>query len=66
MSEEAKSDNGMEHLQDTVSPADSAEPPSVEMDVSNDRGHRKVRTGVVVGDRADKTITVMVLSLIHI
>ena len=60
MSEEAKSDNGMEHLQDTVSPADSAEPPSVEMDVSNDRGHRKVRTGVVVGDRADKTITVMV------
>ena len=60
MSEEAKSDNGMEHLQDTVSPVDSAEPPSVEMDVSNDRGHRKVRTGVVVGDRADKTITVMV------
>ena len=60
MSEEAKSDNGMEHLQDTVSPTDSAEPPSVEMDVSNDRSHRKVRTGVVVGDRADKTITVMV------
>ena len=60
MSEEAKSDNGMEHLQDTVSPADSADPPSVEMDVSNDRSHRKVRTGVVVGDRADKTITVMV------
>ena len=60
MSEEAKSDNGMEHLQDTVSPVDSAEPPSVEMDVSNDRAHRKVRTGVVVGDKADKTITVIV------
>ncbi|MCH2465809.1 MAG: 30S ribosomal protein S17 [Gemmatimonadetes bacterium] len=30
------------------------------MDVSSDRGHRKVRTGVVVGDKADKTITVMI------
>ena len=60
MSEEAKGDNGMEHVEDTASPADSAESPSVEMAVSNDRAHRKERTGVVVGDRADKTITVMV------
>ena len=62
MSEEAKGDNGMEHVEDTASPADSdsAESPSVEMAVSNDRGHRKERTGVVIGDRADKTITVMV------
>ena len=27
---------------------------------SSERGRRKVRTGVVVGDRADKTVTVMV------
>ena len=27
---------------------------------SSDRARRKVRTGVVVGDRADKTVTVMV------
>jgi len=60
MSEEAKSDNGMEDLQDIASSADSTEPRSVEMAVSNDRGHRKIRTGVVVGDKADKTITVMV------
>jgi len=60
MSEEAKGDNGMEHVEDTASPADSAESPSVEMAVSNDRNHRKERTGVVIGDRADKTITVMV------
>jgi small subunit ribosomal protein S17 len=60
MSEEAKGDNGMEHVEDTARPADSAESPSVEMAVSNDRGHRKERTGVVIGDRADKTITVMV------
>jgi small subunit ribosomal protein S17 len=62
MSEEAKGDNGMEHAEDTASPADSdsAESPSVEIAVSNDRGHRKERTGVVIGDRADKTITVMV------
>ena len=62
MSEEAKGDNGMEHVEDIASPADSdsTESPSVEMAVSNDRGHRKERTGVVIGDRADKTITVMV------
>ena len=60
MSEEAKSDNGMEDLQDIASPADSMESPSVALAVSNDRGHRKVRTGVVVGDKADKTITVIV------
>ena len=60
MSEEAKGDNGMEHVEDIASPADSAESPSVEMAVSNDRGHRKERTGVVIGDKADKTITVMV------
>ena len=60
MSEEAKGDNGMEDLQDIASPADSMESPSVELAVSNDRGHRKVRTGVVVGDKADKTITVIV------
>ena len=60
MSEEAKSDNGMEDLQDIASPADSMESPSVELAVSDDRGHRKVRTGVVVGDKADKTITVIV------
>ncbi len=60
MSEEAKSDNGMEDLQDIASPADSMESPSVGLDVSNDRSHRKIRTGVVVGDKADKTITVMV------
>ena len=60
MSEEAKGDNGMEHVEDTASPADSAGSPSVEMAVSNDRNHRKERTGVVIGDRADKTITVMV------
>ena len=62
MSEEAKGDNGMEHVEDIASPADSdsAESPSVEIAVSNDRGHRKERTGVVIGDRADKTITVMV------
>jgi len=60
MSEEAKGDNGMEHVEDTASPADSAESPSVEMAVSNDRNHRKERTGVVIGDKADKTITVMV------
>ena len=60
MSEEAKSDNGMEDLQDTASPADSTESPSVELAVSNDRGNRKIRTGVVVGDKADKTITVIV------
>ena len=60
MSEEAKSDNGMEDLQDIASPADSMESPSVGLDVSNDRSHRKIRTGVVVGDKADKTITVIV------
>ena len=60
MSEEAKSDNGMEDLQDIASPADSMESPSVDLAVGNDRGHRKVRTGVVVGDKADKTITVIV------
>ena len=60
MSEEDKSDNGMEDLQDIASPADSMESPSVELAVSDDRGHRKVRTGVVVGDKADKTITVIV------
>ena len=60
MSEEAKGDNGMEHVEDTASPADSAGSPSVEMAASNDRSHRKERTGVVIGDRADKTITVMV------
>ena len=60
MSEEAKSDNGMEDLQDIASSADSMESSSVELAVSNDRGHRKIRTGVVVGDKADKTITVMV------
>ena len=60
MSEEAKSDNGMEDLQDIASPADSMESPSVELAVSNARGHRKIRTGVVVGDKADKTITVIV------
>ena len=62
MSEEAKGDNGMEHVEDIASPADSdsAESPSVEIAVSNDRGHRKERTGVVIGDKADKTITVMV------
>jgi len=27
---------------------------------SSERGRRKIRTGVVVGDRADKTVTVMV------
>ena len=60
MSEEAKSENGMEDVQDIASPADSTEPPSVELAVGNDRSHRKIRTGVVVGDKADKTITVMV------
>ena len=60
MSEEAKSDNGMEDLQDIASSADSTESPSVELAISNDRRHRKVRTGVVVGDKADKTITVIV------
>ncbi len=60
MSEEAKSDNGMEDLQDIASPADSMESPSVELAVNNARGHRKIRTGVVVGDKADKTITVIV------
>ena len=60
MNEEAKGDNGMEHVEDTASLADSAESPSVEVAVSNDRADRKERTGVVVGDRADKTITVMV------
>ena len=60
MSEEAKSDNGMEDLQDIASSADSTKSPSVELAISNDRRHRKVRTGVVVGDKADKTITVIV------
>ena len=60
MSEEAKGDNGMEHVEATASPADSAGSPSVEMAASNGRSHRKERTGVVIGDRADKTITVMV------
>lgn len=30
------------------------------MNASNERNRRKVRTGVVVGDRAEKTVTVMV------
>ena len=60
MSEEAKSDNGMEDLRDIASSADSTESPSVELAISNDRRHRKIRTGVVVGDKADKTITVIV------
>ena len=53
MSEEAKSDNGMVDVQDIAGPADSMESPAVELAVSNARGHRKVRTGVVVGDKAD-------------
>lgn len=30
------------------------------MSENSGRNHRKVRTGVVVGDRADKTVTVLV------
>ena len=44
MSEEAKSDNGMEDLQDIASPADSMESPSVELAVSNDSVHRNIIT----------------------
>ena len=55
MNQEAEGDKSVEHIEDVASPA-----VSVEIDTSNDRSDRKVRTGVVVGDKADKTITVMV------
>ena len=55
MNQEAEGDKPVEHIEDTASSA-----VSVEADTSNDRSRRKVRTGVVVGDKADKTITVMV------
>lgn len=60
MSQEAMDENGMEHLENVHTSAAAPESPPVEVDVSSDRGHRKVRTGVVVGDKADKTITVMI------
>ena len=60
MSQEAMDENGMEHLENVPTSADAPESPPVEVNVSSDRGHRKVRTGVVVGDKADKTITVMI------
>ena len=55
MNQEAKGDKPVEHIEAAASSAVSAE-----VDVREDRSHRKVRTGVVVGDKADKTVTVMV------
>ena len=55
MNQEAKGDKPVEHIEDAASSAVSAE-----VDVREDRSHRKVSTGVVVGDKADKTVTVMV------
>lgn len=53
-----------ENTEDTteaaVVEAPAAEAPAAEASTSAERGGRKVRTGVVTSDRAEKTVTVVV------